>query len=151
LLFIYQFTLHFYFLVVYFFTISFFSFFLPTIENARDRGLWRLNLDDQVVQPAVASLGYPSGEPCSFRCCSFLWLRRYVAFGLRLLARCPARPKADFPGSDRCGFAQLDRWRISDSHRVHRASDRPMAIHSACTERPLHRLGRRSAPTHTGF
>jgi len=80
-----------------------------------------------------------------------LWLRRYGTFGLRLLARSPARPKADFPGSDRCGFAQLDRWRISDSHRVHRASDRPMAIHSACTERPLHRLGRRSAPTHTGF
>jgi len=38
----------------------------PQIENARDRSLWRLNLDDQVVQPAVASLGYPSGEPAAF-------------------------------------------------------------------------------------
>lgn len=36
------------------------------IENARDRSLWRLNLDDLVVQPAVASSGYPSGEPAAF-------------------------------------------------------------------------------------
>ena len=38
----------------------------PQIENARDRSLWRFNLDDQVVQPAVASPGYPSGEPAAF-------------------------------------------------------------------------------------
>jgi len=38
----------------------------PKIENARDRSLWRLNLDGRVVQPAVASLGYPSGEPAAF-------------------------------------------------------------------------------------
>lgn len=75
----------------------------------------------------------------------------FRSFGLRLLLPTPARPQADFPGSDRCGFAQLDRWLTSDSHRLLRTSDRPMAIHSACTERPLHRLGRRSAPTHTGF
>ena len=78
------------------------------------------------------------------RCRSLLRLRRHGTFGLRQLLRTPARPKADFPGSDRCGFAQLDRWRTSDSHRVYRASDRPMAIHPACAERPLHRLGRRS-------
>ena len=36
------------------------------IENARGRSLWRLNLDDLVVQPAVASSGYPSGEPTAF-------------------------------------------------------------------------------------
>ncbi len=36
------------------------------IENARDRSLWRFNLDDLVVQPAVASSGYPSGEPAAF-------------------------------------------------------------------------------------
>lgn len=38
----------------------------PQIENARDRSLWRLNLDGRIVQPAVASLGYPSGEPAAF-------------------------------------------------------------------------------------
>ena len=36
------------------------------IENARDRSLWRFNLDDLVVQPAVASSGSPSGEPAAF-------------------------------------------------------------------------------------
>ncbi len=36
------------------------------IENARDRSLWRFNLDDRVVQPAVASSGSPSGEPAAF-------------------------------------------------------------------------------------
>ena len=36
------------------------------IENARDRSLWRFNLDDLVVQPAVASFGSPSGEPAAF-------------------------------------------------------------------------------------
>jgi len=78
------------------------------------------------------------------RCRSLLWLRRHRTSGSRLLLRTPARPAADFPGSDRCGFARLDRWRTSDSHRLFRASDRPMAIHPACAERPLHRQGRRS-------
>ena len=36
------------------------------LENARDRSLWRLNLDGRVVKPAVASPGYPSGEPAAF-------------------------------------------------------------------------------------
>jgi len=37
---------------------------LPATNS--DALTWRLNLDDQVVQPAVASLGYPSGEPAAF-------------------------------------------------------------------------------------
>jgi preprotein translocase subunit SecA len=44
----------------------------------------------------------PQRRTCSFRCRSLLWLRRYGTFSSRLLARSPARPKADFPGSDRC-------------------------------------------------
>jgi hypothetical protein len=89
-------------------------------------------------------LRLPQRRTCSFRCRSLLWLRRHGTFGLRLLPRTPARPVADFPGSDRRGSAQLDRWLTSDSRRLLRASDRPMAIHPACAERPLHQQGRRS-------
>jgi hypothetical protein len=35
----------------------------PQLENARGRSLWRLNLDELVVQAVVASSGSPSGEP----------------------------------------------------------------------------------------
>lgn len=66
------------------------------------------------------------------RCRSFLRLRQHVTFSLRLLARSPARPLADFPGSDRCFPAWLDRWQATGFHRLLRASCRLAAGLPTC-------------------
>jgi hypothetical protein len=51
---------------------------------------------------------------------------------LRLLARSSARPKADFPGSDRCFLAWLDRWQAPGFHRMLRTSCRLAANLPTC-------------------
>jgi hypothetical protein len=55
---------------------------------------------------------------------------------LRLLARSSARPLADFPGSDRCCPAWLDRWQAPGFHRVLRTSCRLAADLPTCVGVP---------------
>lgn len=51
---------------------------------------------------------------------------------MRLLARSPARPLADFPGSDRRFLAWLDRWQAPGFHRMLRTSCRLAANLPTC-------------------
>ena len=54
----------------------------PKIENARDRSLWRFNLDhSQYNRCCVPQL--PQWPPSSFRWRCILWLRRHRTFDLR--------------------------------------------------------------------
>ena len=104
----------------------------PKIENARGRSPWRLNLDESVVQPDVASSSYPSGEAPAFTGSCILWLRRNRTFDLRRLPCTPARPGANFSGSDRRSFVRLARWQAFGFRRLLRASDRSAADFPAC-------------------
>ena len=113
----------------------------PKIENARDRSLWRFNLDhSQYSRCCVLQL--PQWPPSSFRWRCILWLRRHRTSDLR---RRPALQLDRWPtfrlGSVSC--LRLDRLQTSDSHRLLRASDRPAATHPTCVERSFLRLGRR--------
>ena len=123
----------------------------PKIENARDRSLWRFNLDELGSTGGVASSGSPSGRPSSFR-----WLSRprgcaeLRTLDFRRLLSTPARPVANSPsrigvvsyGSTGCvppacaGCSALptDRWRSF----------------STCVERSLLRQGRDQPPTRIG-
>jgi hypothetical protein len=48
----------------------------PEIENARDRSLWRLNLDNSAVQPVLRPPAPPAAN-FQLALASFLWLRRH--------------------------------------------------------------------------
>jgi len=81
----------------------------PKIENARDRSLWRFNLDhSQYSRCCVLQL--PQWPPSSFRWRCILWLRRHITSDLR---RRPA--------------LRLDRWPTFRLGSVSCPSARPAA------------------------
>ena len=93
----------------------------PKIENARDRSLWRLNLDhSQYSRCCVLQL--PQWRLSSFRWRWFLWLRRHIASDLRQL---PA--------------LRLDRWPTSRLGSVSCPSARSAANFRLASAVPLFR------------
>ena len=95
------------------------------IENARDRSLWRLNLDHSVVQPVLRPPAPPAAAS-SFRWRYRLWLRRHRTSDLRRQPCTPTRPVANSPA--RIGFMSSARpVRTNGLHRLFHASCRPRA------------------------
>jgi len=76
----------------------------PKIENARDRSLWRLNLDhSQYSRCCVLQL--PQWPPSSFRWRCYHWLRWLSELRLASALCTPARPVANPPA--RIGFVSF--------------------------------------------
>ncbi len=119
----------------------------PKIENARDRSLWRFNLDhSQYNRCCVPQL--PQWPPSSFRWRCILWLRRHRTSDLRrrLALRLDRWPTPRL-GSVSC--PRLDRLQTSDSRRLFRTSARPLAILQACAWRSwFHRARARQSWFH---
>ena len=93
----------------------------PKIENARDRSLWRFNLDHSQYSRCCV-LRLPQWPPSSFRWRCYLWLRWLSELRLASAPCTPARPVANLPA--RIGFV---------------SSARPAANHRLASAVPLFR------------
>ena len=76
----------------------------PKIENARDRSLWRFNLDHSQYSRCCV-LRLPQWPPSSFRWRCYLWLRWLSELRLASAPCTPARPVANLPA--RIGFVSF--------------------------------------------
>ena len=76
----------------------------PKIENARDRSLWRFNLDHSQYNRCCV-LQLPQWPPSSFRWRCYLWLRWLSELRLASASCTPARPVANPPA--RIGFVSF--------------------------------------------
>jgi hypothetical protein len=76
----------------------------PQIENARDRSLWRFNLDHSQYSRCCV-LRLPQWPPSSFRWRCYLWLRWLSELRLASAPCTPARPVANLPA--RIGFVSF--------------------------------------------
>ncbi len=108
---------------------------MAKIENARDRSLWRINLDGLVVQPALRPSAPPAANLAAFAAVSSSGC---AGFKPPTFVGCPTSGSTvgQPSGSDRCFLAWLDRWQAPDSHRVLRASDRLAANLPTCVGVP---------------
>jgi hypothetical protein len=132
----------------------------PKIENARDRSLWRFNLDHSQYSRCCV-LRLPQWPPSSFRWRCYPWLRWLSELRLASAPCTPARPVANLPA--RIGFVSSARpaanLRLASAVPLFRSSFgdpsglrltilvspglRPaIPIRPACAVRTLLRLGR---------